>query len=168
MIVSTHMRDARQPMIRPVIRSATNADAPAVRELIFTILREFDLPPDPDGVDADLDDLQASYFERGGRFDVVLDACEQIIGCVGLYRTDERTIELRKMYVAAAGRGNGLGKRLLDHAVAEARKLGCKRITLETQSRLTTAIAMYKRYGFRPSCGEIHVHRCDQAYEMDL
>jgi ribosomal protein S18 acetylase RimI-like enzyme len=72
------------------------------------------------------------------------------------------------MYLATSVRGNGLGRRLLDHAIGEARKLGCTRITLETASQLTTAIAMYKRYGFRPSCGAIHVSRCDQAYEMQL
>jgi putative acetyltransferase len=152
----------------PTIRPATNADAPAVRELIFTILREFNLPPDPDGTDADLKDIEAAYFKRGGRFDVMIDLHQQIIGSVGLFRTDDQAVELRKMYVAASARGRGLGRRLLDHAVAEARRLGCRRITLETASQLTTAIAMYKRYGFRASDGMIHVSRCDQAYEMQL
>ena len=149
-------------------RPATNADAPAVRELIFTILREFNLPPDPEETDADLKDIEATYFARGGRFDVMMDGRDRIIGTVGLFRIDDPTVELRKMYLVSSQRGQGLGRRLLDHAIAEARKLGCKRIVLETATQLTTAIDMYKRRGFRPTGGAIHVKRCDQAYELAL
>jgi GNAT superfamily N-acetyltransferase len=150
------------------IRPATNDDGSAVRELIFQILREFNLPPDPDKTDADLDDLECAYFKPGGRFDVLVDSTGQIIGTVGLHRIDRQTIELRKMYLKSSHRGKGLGAKLLDHALAEARLLGCKRMTLETASQLTTAIGMYTRAGFRPMCGTIQTKRCDQAYELDL
>ncbi|MBC8109395.1 MAG: GNAT family N-acetyltransferase [Anaerolineae bacterium] len=162
-IAAIHMRD-EQPTIRP----ATNDDAPALRELIFTILREFNLPPDPDNTDADLNDIESSYFERGGRFDVLVDGSGEIIGSVGLHRVDEGMIELRKMYLRSNERGKGLGTRLLDHALTEARRMGCRRMTLETASQLKTAIGMYTRAGFRPMCGTIHTKRCDQAYEMEL
>lgn len=152
----------------PVLRAATNDDANAVRALIFDILREFNLTPDPTGVDSDLNDIEATYFKTGGRFDVLIDTSGRVIGSVGLHRSGERTVELRKMYLHASARGNGFGTRLLDHALIEARRLGCTRMTLETASQLKTAIAMYTRAGFRPMCGTIHTKRCDQAYELDL
>lgn len=150
------------------IRPATNADAGAVRDMIFTILREFDLQPDPDKTDADLNDIEGTYITPGGRFDVLVDGTARIIGSVGLLRVDSRTVELRKMYLARSARGRGLGRRLLKHAIEQSRQLGFVRITLETQSRLTTAIEMYKRAGFNPLCGAIHTQRCDQAYELQL
>jgi GNAT superfamily N-acetyltransferase len=156
------------PEREPILRPATNVDAPAVRELIFAILREFGMPPEPNGTDSDLNDIEATYFNRGGRFDVLLDTTGRIIGTVGLNRVDEQTVELRKMYLHADMRGRGLGTRLLDHAISEARRMGYKRITLETASQLKTAIAMYVRCGFRHMCGEIRTKRCDQAYEMPL
>jgi GNAT superfamily N-acetyltransferase len=150
------------------IRPATNADAPAVREMIFSILREFDLQPDPEKTDADLNDLESTYIKPGGRFDVMVDDIGRIIGSVGLLRIDSRTVELRKMYLLGTARGKGLGRRLLAHAIDESRLLGFARITLETQSRLTTAIEMYTRAGFRPTRDAIHTKRCDQAYELCL
>src|SRR5262245_3308966 len=118
----------------PIIRPATNEDAPAVRELIFGILREHDLRPDPEHTDADLKDIEASYFKSGGRFDVLVSGDGLIIGSVGLHRIDEGTIELRKMYLHSSQRGKGLGNRLLSHALAAARELGCRRMILETAS----------------------------------
>ena len=42
------------------IRPATSADAEAIRGVVFGVLREYGLPPDPRGLDADLADPEAS------------------------------------------------------------------------------------------------------------
>jgi putative acetyltransferase len=151
-----------------ILRPATNADAPAVRELVFAVLREFGLRPDPAQTDADLADLENSYHSRGGRFDLLIGPEGDLLGTVGLYPVDESTVELRKMYLRPDARGRGHGRRLLDHALREARAIGFKRMTLETASVLEDAIAMYVRYGFRPFEAELHSSRCDQTYVLDL
>ena len=51
------------------VRPATNADAQAVRGLVFAALREHGLAPDPAGTDADLDDVESCYARAGGPFD---------------------------------------------------------------------------------------------------
>src|SRR3954469_14938393 len=100
------------PALHPVLRRATEADGPAVRELVFGILWYYGLATDAH-TDADLNDFAAHYFGRGGDFTVLTDGNGGVIGCVGLYRTDETTIELRKMYLASEWRGRGLGWKLL-------------------------------------------------------
>ena len=152
----------------PVLRPANNADGPAVKQLIFRILTDYNLPPDPNGTDADLADLAGSYAERGGSFHVLQTAEGEIIGTVGIYRASADVCELRKMYLSRQHRGQGLGKRLLEHGLAEARRLGFRRVTLETASVLKEAIGLYLRYGFRPYTPEHLVPRCDQAYFLDL
>src|SRR5262245_46000950 len=122
------------------IRPACNADRQAVQDIVYSTLRDYGMKPDPQGTDADLADVEAHYFARGGSFDVIVDSIGSVVGCVGLDRIDARTVELRKMYLRADARGKGLGRRLLDHAVDRARRMGCARITLETASVLTTAI----------------------------
>ena len=52
-------------------RSATNDDRERVEELVFGVLAEFDLKPDPEATDADLADIEANYMNRGGLFDVI-------------------------------------------------------------------------------------------------
>lgn len=153
------------------LRPATNADCAAVTELIFSILAEYGLKPDPGGIDSDLSDFDAHYASRGGCFDVLVDDDDdgRIIGTVALYRVDERTCELRKMYLHRAARGRGLGRRLLEHALGEARRLGFRRVTLETASVLTEAVTLYRRFGFCPFTPEHwSAQRCDAAYELDL
>jgi GNAT superfamily N-acetyltransferase len=150
------------------IRPATNADIPAVRELVFSVLAEFGLKPDPAATDADLSDIRSTYFDRGGRFDVLVNATGGIVGSGGLYAVDRKTVELRKMYLRAEVRGKGQGKRLLDRALAEARRMGFRRMTLETAGVLKAAVAMYERYGFRPYKAAHCSCRCDQTCYLDL
>ena len=40
------------------LRSATNVDSDAIKEVVFAVLREYRLQPDPDGTDADLNDIE--------------------------------------------------------------------------------------------------------------
>jgi GNAT superfamily N-acetyltransferase len=72
------------------------------------------------------------------------------VGCGALRRLDAETAELKRMYVAPAARGTGLGRRLLDALEAEARALGVRRLVLETGTRQTAALALYRATGFRP------------------
>jgi len=150
------------------LRPATNADAPAVRDLVFGILRDYGLAPDPACTDADLNDIEANYTARGGQFDVLADHAGNVVGSVGLYPTEQSTVELRKMYLHRALRGRGLGRKLLDHALAQARRLGFSKMVLETNSVLREAITLYKQYGFQPYTACHCAARCDQTYYLDL
>lgn len=152
----------------PRLRPATNADCEPVRNLVFTVLAEYRLKPDPACTDADLHDIEASYVHRGGVFYVLEEKDGSIIGSYGLYPMEPDTCELRKMYLHRDHRGKGLGKRLLEHALAEARRLGFKRVTLETASVLKEAIRLYEAYGFQPYTPAHLSRRCDQAYILEL
>ena len=55
------------------IRPATNNDLEAIVKLVFGVLREFGLEPDPSATDADLQDIEANYLQRGGLFEVIED-----------------------------------------------------------------------------------------------
>jgi putative acetyltransferase len=149
-------------------RPATNDDRAAVESLVFSVLAEHDLTPDPDGTDADLRDICASYHAAGGTFDVLVDGSGQVLGTVGLFWVSPSTCELRKMYLAHSARGQGLGRRLLEHALTRASALGFTRVVLETASVLREAVLLYERYGFRPYVSEHLAARCDTAYYLQL
>jgi putative acetyltransferase len=149
------------------LRAATNEDGPAVEALVFAVLQEYGLAPDPGGIDTDLRDIEGAYGRGGGAFDV-LEEDGRLIGCVGVFPADAATCELRKMYLAPGARGRGLGRRLLESALAHARARGFRRVVLETASVLVEAIALYERYGFTPYAADHLSKRCDQAYVLDL
>lgn len=150
------------------IRPATGEDAPAIRQLVRSVLDEYALAPDPSGIDRDLEDPVASYGGHGGQLDAVVDESGRLIGCCGVMRHGDGSCELRKMYLAKEARGRGLGKRLLDRALAFARGSGFPRVELETASVLDTAIAMYEAAGFRALERRPSACRCDRAYAMEL
>jgi len=152
----------------PRLRTATNADCGQIRDLVYTVLEEYGLKPDPESTDADLADIEKAYFAAGGAFYVLESQHGSIIGAYGLYRIDERTCELRKMYLHRDYRGRGLGKRLLEDALTRARELGFSRVVLETASVLKEAIALYQTYGFTPHHPDHLSPRCDQAYLLKL
>ena len=152
----------------PRLRTATNADCERIRDLVYAVLEEYGLKPDPESTDADLADIEQAYFARGGAFYVLEGQHGSIIGAYGLYRIDERTCELRKMYLHRDYRGKGLGKRLLEDALNQARQRGFTKVVLETASVLKEAIALYQRYGFTPHEPDHLSARCDQAYRLQL
>ena len=147
--------------------SATNKDVGAIRGLVFGVLEEYGLVPEPNGTDTDIADVEVNYIGRGGLFELLLDQENKIVGTVGLFPMDSGVVELRKMYFVPGIRGKGLGKRTLSRMIGAAKELGFKKIYLETASPLVEAIGLYKSFGFSPTC-DIHTERCDQAYFLPL
>jgi len=149
------------------IRAATGDDARAVRALIFEVLQEYGLPPDPSGTDADIEGIETLYHARGGHF-WVLEGDSGIVGSCALYRADAHLVELRKMYLHPSVRGQGWGKRLLALALETARSEGCREIRLETASVLREAIALYASHGFERVPRAPETPRCDQLWALAL
>ncbi len=150
------------------MRAANNKDCEKVTDLVYSILKEYNLKPDPAATDTDIKDIEHSYFERGGTFYVLEEKDGSVIGAYGLYPVDGQTCELRKMYLHGSYRGKGLGKLLLEDALSKARQIGFKKMTLETASVLKEAINLYKSYGFVEYEPEHLSSRCNQAFILEL
>lgn len=150
------------------IRPATNADRPQFEALVFTVLRSYGLEPSPESTDADLTDIETFYFADGGAFDVLVDQSGKIVGTVAVHRTDDSLCELRKMYLSPALHGRGLGRKMMDHALARAKELGFQHMWLETADCLVEAHRLYEKYGFIPYEAAHRSDRCDFALVRDL
>jgi putative acetyltransferase len=73
---------------------------------------------------------------------------EVAVACGAIRELDAVTCEVHRMYVLRSHRRQGLAWAVLSHLHAEARRLGYKRIRLETGNRQTSAINLYEHYGF--------------------
>lgn len=149
------------------IREAVDKDSEGIKSVVFEVLEEYGLSPDPTSTDLDLDSIEEYYHQNGGFFGVV-EENGAIVATVGIYKVDSSTCELRKMYVLPNQRGRGLGKALMDFSIKKAKELGFSRIILETATPLREAIALYKKYGFKEYKPTHLAARCDQAFELFL
>jgi putative acetyltransferase len=73
----------------------------------------------------------------------------QAVGCVALIPMGDGVHELSKMAVAPEMRGLGIGRRLLEHAVTQAKQIGASSLFLATNAKLKNAVHLYESIGFR-------------------
>jgi GNAT superfamily N-acetyltransferase len=89
------------------------------------------------------------FSPPGGAFVVGCDGEEPIAGG-GVKRLDDATAEIKRMYVAPAARGRGVGRQLLAALEDAARDLGYRVVRLDTGRFQGSALRMYQQAGYRP------------------
>ncbi|MFC5412955.1 GNAT family N-acetyltransferase [Larkinella bovis] len=94
-----------------------------------------------------LGDPEGYIIARGGRVFFARYRGE-ILGTCALLKQSDRVFELAKMAVAPEAQGKQIGKKLCMHAVDVARQLGARQVYLESNTKLTPALELYKKAGF--------------------
>jgi len=149
------------------IRPEDNA---TVAHIIRKVMTEFDCVGEGYSInDPEVEDMAGAYAQNGFVF-LVLEQEGQIIGCGGiapLAGGKADTCELRKMYFLPEARGKGLGRKLLELCLNEARQLGYKKCYLETVARMNKANRLYQKAGFElleAPLGKTGHDSCDSQY----
>ncbi len=155
-------------MIDIKLRNASNKDEQKIKELVFSVLSEYGLKPDVDSTDSDLNDIEKNYINGNGIFEIAEDDEGNVYATMGLFKIDADACEIRKMYINKNYRGKGIGKLLLIRCIEKAKRLGYKKIILETASVLKEAIGLYTKHGFKRYYPEHLSRRCDQAFYLNL
>lgn len=122
------------------------ADAEAFRTLNEAWIERYFTLEDEDR--AILGDPVGRIVEPGGAVFVArLDT--EVIGCIGIVPVGDGVVELVKMAVSPAHQGHGTGRRLITAALDRAQALGARRVALESNSGLASAVHLYEAFGFR-------------------
>lgn len=124
---------------------------PQHRDGIIAVVRavydEYGFTWEADGYHRDLYTIEDTYLNRGGMFWALL-AGDRVMGCVGVSLLDGVECELLRMYLVRAYRGRGLGRRLLEAAMAYGRTRGRRRMRAWSDVKLTDAHRLYLKCGF--------------------
>lgn len=112
-------------------------------------------------------------LESNMRFFLLREA-NALIGCGG-YAVEVGFGELKRMFVSPSHQGRGHSKRILSHLIEHARAEGVALLRLETGVYQTTAIKLYKSFGFKEikAFGEYremdpHTIELSRFYELRL
>ncbi|HEU5442632.1 MAG TPA: helix-turn-helix domain-containing GNAT family N-acetyltransferase [Steroidobacteraceae bacterium] len=86
-----------------------------------------------------------------------------IVGTCALLNAGDARFELAKMAVTAGHQGLGIGRKLIEAAIAEYVSRGARELFLESNSKLTPAITLYESAGFvhAPRPAPSHYERSD-------
>ena len=121
---------------------------PEVAALLGEHLAEMRAVSPPESTHAlDLDGLRRPEVT----FWTVWDGAD-LLGCGALLELDPAHGEIKSMRTASAHHGRGVGAALVVHVVAEARRRGYRRLSLETgaSAHFAPARRLYARHGFVP------------------
>lgn len=116
------------------------------------------------GIDLTFQDVQGELSSLPGKYDashrgtIILcsmsptakGTTEVIVGCAALRALTNRSgaCELKRFYLVPEARGTGLGRKLLEQVIQDAKTYGYKEVLLDTLANMTAARSLYKRFGF--------------------
>ncbi len=126
-----------------MITIAPADDVSAIRELILEYAASL-------GIDLSFQDFDRELETLSSYYEVILCAREnrQLAGCVALRRIEPTICEMKRLYVRPAFRGKGLGRKLAEAIIAEAKERGYARMRLDTLPMMREAMSLYEALGF--------------------
>ncbi len=157
------------------IRLIESQDSPFIRDIIVNTLLEFGASGDGFACnDTETQDMYSFYQDQGRVYYVVeRESDKKIVGGGGVapLKGSKDICEFVKMYYVQEIRGLGLGKKLLEICIQNAREMGYSEMYLETLERMTAARKLYEKFGFNQISepqGCTGHHSCDAFYLKKL
>jgi putative acetyltransferase len=139
--------DNDSPGLNIEIRSLETGDDPApFRTLSEEWISQFFTLEDKDR--EVLGNPDEHILQKGGQV-FMLYASGEPVGCVALIPAENNIFELSKMTIKTRMRGLGLGRMLLEYAIAQAKAIGANSLFLGSNMRLENALHLYEALGFQ-------------------
>nr|WP_206080419.1 GNAT family N-acetyltransferase [Mangrovimonas sp. CR14] len=123
-----------------------------MEQVIRAAFPEFDIPLTGTAYeDVETTQMYESYQGEREVYFVLVDG-DKVLGGAGIKQLknfDLSICELQKMYFLPEARGKGLGKKLFQKCLDQAKTFGFEKCYLESASQLKAAIHIYELFGFK-------------------
>jgi ribosomal protein S18 acetylase RimI-like enzyme len=130
-------------------QAESGAQIAQVRELFLEYAKSLGFSLCFQSFDQELAGLPGDYAPPAGRL-LLAEYEGQLAGCVALHRLAPEICEMKRLYLRPAFRGKGLGRRLAEIIISEARGISYQRLRLDTvEPVMKDAVALYRMLGFR-------------------
>lgn len=131
-----------------LIRVRRPDDLTAIAGLFRNYANSLDIDLCFQDFEAELAGLPGKYAPPEGELFLARDAAGLPIGCAAFRQLAQGVAEMKRLYVAPEGRGQGLGRFLAEAVIEAAATAGCQEICLDTLPTMRPAIALYRSLGF--------------------
>ena len=98
-------------------------------------------------IDDELESFPEKYKEPEGAFFIAKES-SNIIGCVGIRKLDTGICEMKRLFVNDGSKGKGIGKKLVEKIIEEAKIKKYEKIRLDTIDTMEAALSIYYKNGF--------------------
>lgn len=131
-------------------QAATADDIEVLRELFREYEAWLGLSLCFQGFEEELATLPGKYAPPEGRL-YLASVSEEPAGCIALRSLGDGICEMKRLYLRENARGHGLGRRLIEQVIADAREIGYRKMRLDTYPpKMGKAVSLYEAHGFRP------------------
>ena len=130
-----------------IVPAQADADFITARNLFMEYAENLGVDLCFQGFQEELAGLPGAYAPPDGRLLLAIDG-DRAAGCVAIRNLGEGICEMKRLYVKSAYRGQGLGRRLAEAIIAEARAIGYRTMRLDSLTSLTEAAGLYRSLGF--------------------
>jgi putative acetyltransferase len=150
-------------------------DLATVRTLLEEYWTSFGFDLATFGFGAELEELPGRYASPEGRLALAIMS-GNAVGCIALRKLDADSCEMKRLFVRASARGNGVAVTLIEWLLSEARSQGYSRMLADTLPTMHTALRLYERFGFKridsysptPTPGAIYLEKNLHSYDSGL
>lgn len=107
------------------------------------------------GIDLGFQDFETELATLPGKYDLpfgrlyVALANNQVVGCVALRKIDEKTAEVKRLYIHPSYRNQKIATILVEKIIDEARLIGYHHLVLDTLENMLAARRLYESFGFK-------------------
>ncbi|MBA6155064.1 GNAT family N-acetyltransferase [Tenacibaculum sp. S7007] len=134
-----------------IIREIKPEDNAQIAQVIRDVLIEFGAPKTGTAYEDKATDEMFETYQKEKSSYFVIEQDDKIIGGAGFASLDNfegNVCELQKMYFLPIARGKGLGSKLINHCLSNAKSKGFEQCYLETMPYMEAARVLYRKNGF--------------------
>ncbi len=140
-----------------MIRKIENVDIPecvgVIKESFLTVAKDFGITqknaPSYVAFATTEEKLLHQLNEEGRHMFAYFNEYNKMIGCYSLRIQEDCECELNNLCVLSDYRSKGIGKKLLEHAFAQAKTLGCIKMNIGIVEENTRLKHWYETFGFK-------------------
>jgi putative acetyltransferase len=132
-----------------VIEAVSSSEIEAVKSLFLEYQKWLNVSLCFQDFETELATLPGKYAPPEGKLYLVKYG-DNYIGCIGLRKIAEGISEMKRLYIKPEHQGHGLGKKLVELLIKDAKEIGYKSMRLDTiKEKMPNAVDIYEKHGFK-------------------